>query len=156
MSVNYTYQQSEKEIEEVGTTGVFTKPLPQAYTPEQSANSTIFYEKYGLTLRLAHRYASEQLINDGLHGGAIWQEATSNLDFSSSYQINKNLSVSFQAINLTDEVIRNYYTTYNKPNEAGDIVLDEGNALDGNVPTNRTAAVFKNGRQFRIGLRGSF
>ncbi|TRX57997.1 TonB-dependent receptor [Thalassomonas sp. M1454] len=156
LSVNYTYQNSEKDPEEIGTTGLFTQPLPQENTPEHSANTTLYYEKYGVSLRLAHRYTGEQLINDGITGGAIWQEETNRLDFSSSYQINKMFSITFQATNLTDEVYRNYYTAYDIQNENGDVVYDEGNALDESVTTSRTASIYKSGRQYRIGIRGTF
>lgn len=156
LSVNYTYQHSEKDPEEIGTTGLFTQPLPQQYTPEHSANTTFFYEKDALTLRFAHRYSGVQLINDGITGGAIWQESTSILDFSSSYKINNMFTVTFQATNLTDEVYRNFYTAYDIQNSAGEVVYDEGSFFDNNGTKSRTAAVYKNGRQFRLGIRGTF
>lgn len=156
LSFNYTYQRSEKDPEEIGTTGLFTQPLPQRFTPEHSANTTMFYEKDGVTLRLAHRFSGVQLINDGITGGAIWQESTNILDFSSSYRINKMLTVTFQATNLTDEVYRNFYTAYDIQDSNGDVVYDEGSVFDNNVTKSRTADVYKNGRQYRIGIRGTF
>lgn len=156
LSVNYTYQHSEKDPEEIGTTGLFTQPLPQESTPEHSANTTLYYEKHGLSLRFAHRFSGVQLIDDGITGGAIWQESTSILDFSSSYQINKMFMLTFQVTNLTDEVYRNFYTAYDIQNEDGEVVYDEGSVFDNNVTTNRTADVYKNGRQFRLGIRGTF
>jgi iron complex outermembrane receptor protein len=156
LSVNYTYQNSEKDIEEIGTTGLFTQPLPQPFTPEHSANTTVFYEKDGIQMRLAHRYTGIQLINDGISGGAIWQEATERLDFSSSYQINKMLSLTFQIANLTDDTRRTYYTAYDTRTSNGVLILDEGNALDNDVTDSRTAAVYKTGRQYRLGLRAVF
>ncbi|MGJ8682768.1 TonB-dependent receptor, partial [Paraglaciecola sp.] len=124
LSFNYTYQRSEKDPEEIGTTGLFTQPLPQEFTPEHSANTTVFYEKDGTTLRFAHRYSGVQLINDGITGGAIWQESSSLLDFSSSYRINNMFTVTFQITNLTDEVYRNFYTAYDIQNSAGEVVYD--------------------------------
>ena len=156
VSFNYTYQSSEKDAEEIGTTGVFTKPLPQAFTPEHSANTTLFYEKYGITLRLAHRYAGTQLVNDGIAGVAIWQEETSRLDFSARYDVTDNISATFQVTNVTDEVWRHYVTAYNLQNAAGDVVYDEGNVFDNNVDESRTRAVFKNGTQYRLGIRIAF
>jgi TonB-dependent receptor len=156
LSVNYTYQDSEKEVEAVGTSGLITQPLPQAFTPKHSANATVFYEKDGLQLRLASRYTDVQLVNDGLLGGAIWQESTNRLDFSSSYAINKNFSVTFNVTNLTDETRRNFYTSYDTANAAGDIVLNEGNAIEDSVTQDRTSAVYKTGRQYRLGVRATF
>ena len=156
VSINYTYQNSEKEKQEIGTTGFFTQPLPQTLTPEHSANSTVFWENNGISLRLAHRFSSKQLVNDGLVGGAIWQESTNRLDFSSSYKINEMLSLTFNATNLTDDIRRTYYTSYDTRNSNDEIVFDEGNVFDGGVTTERTVAVFRNGRQFRLGIRGTF
>ncbi len=156
VSFNYTYQNSEKDVEEIGSTGLFTRPLPQAFTPEHSANTTLFYEKYGVTLRLAHRYAGEQLVNDGIAGVAIWQDATNRLDFSARYDLTDTISMSFQVTNVTDEVWRHYVTAYNLQNTAGDVVYDEGNVFDNSVDNSRTRAVFKNGTQFRLGIRTIF
>lgn len=156
LSVNYTYQHSEKDPEEIGTTGLFTQPLPQENTPEHSANTTLFYEQDALSMRLAHRYSSVQLVDDGITGGAIWQESTSFFDFSSSYQINKMFMLTFQVTNLTDEVYRNFYTAYDIQNSDGEVVYDEGSVYDNDVTTSRTAAVYKNGRQYRLGIRGTF
>ena len=156
VNFNYTYQSSEKDAEEIGSTGLFTRPLPQAFTPEHSANTTLFYEKYGLTLRLAHRYAGEQLVNDGIAGVAIWQDATNRLDFSARYAVTDTISVSFQVTNVTDEVWRHYVTAYNLQNTAGEVVYDEGNVFDNSVDNGRTRAVFKNGTQYRLGVRAIF
>lgn len=160
-SINYTYQDSESDPAEIGSTGLYLKTLPQAYTPKHSANTTVFWEKDGLMLRLANRYNDVQLVNRGLIGGATWQEATNRLDFSSSYRINQNFSVTFQATNLTNDTRRTFFTSANtrdvgNPNSQ-EVVMDEGNVIDGgNVTTSRTASVFKTGRQFRIGIRGTF
>ena len=156
VNFNYTYQNSEKDVEEIGSTGLFTRPLPQAFTPEHSANTTLFYEKYGLTLRLAHRYAGEQLVNDGIAGVAIWQDATNRLDFSARYQLTGAISLSFQVTNVTDDVWRHYVTAYNLQNTAGEVVYDEGSVFDNSVDNSRTRAVFKNGTQFRLGVRAIF
>ena len=156
VNFNYTYQNSEKDVEEIGSTGLFTRPLPQSYTPEHSANTTLFYEKYGLTLRLAHRYAGEQLVDDGIAGVAIWQDATNRFDFSARYALSSRISLSFQVTNITDEVWRHYVTAYNLQNTAGEVVYDEGNVFDNSVDNSRTRAVFKNGTQFRLGVRAIF
>lgn len=160
-SINYTYQSSESDPEEIGTSGVFLKPLPQPYTPEHSANTTVYWEKDGIQLRLANRYNSEQLVDRGLVGGATWQEATNRLDFSSSYQLTKNLSLTFHALNITDDTRRVFFTSANTRDAANpnsqEVVMDEGNVFDdSSITTTRTAAQYKTGRQFRVGIRGSF
>ncbi len=160
VSVNYTYQDSESEAQEIGSTGRFLRPLPQPFTPQHSANMTIFWEKDGIQLRLANRYTDVQAVSRN-NGGAIWQEASNRLDFSGSYAINKNFTVTFNALNITDETRRNFYTASGAVDASNlnsqEVVLDEGNVFDDSgITTNRTVALFKTGRQFRIGLRGTF
>ncbi|MER2490788.1 TonB-dependent receptor [Catenovulum sediminis] len=158
-SLNYTYQQSESDPEQIGTTERFLKPLPQPYTPEHSANTTLFWEKNGVTLRLAHRYNSTQLASRGLNGGASWQEATNRLDFSTTYELNKTVSLTFHATNLTDDQRRIYFTSSQTASvtDSTNIVMDEGNVLDdSSITTDRTLAVYRNGRHFRLGIRANF
>ncbi|TKB43677.1 TonB-dependent receptor domain-containing protein [Thalassotalea mangrovi] len=159
LSFNYTYQDSESDPEVLD--GITLKSLPQPYTPKHSANTTLFWEQNGTQFRLAHRFTDDQLVSRGLVGGATWQEETVRLDFSSNIKITDNLSLTLHALNLTDDTRRIYYTSANTraANNANssEIVLDEGNALDdSNVTESRTASIFKTGRQFRIGIRGTF
>ncbi len=160
VSANYTYQDSEREVEEIGTTGRFLRPLPQPFTPKHSANVTLFWEKDGTQMRLAHRFNDVQAVGqDGF--GATWQDATNRLDFSASYKINKNFTLTFNALNLTDDTRRNFYTASGSTDATNptsqEVVLDEGNVLDNDgITRNRTVAAFKTGRQWRIGIRGNF
>jgi TonB-dependent receptor len=156
LSVNYTYAESEKDVEVSSTTGVSVTPLPQAFTPKHSANTTLFWEKDGLMLRLAHRYNSKQLANDNFAfgQGVSWMDSSSRLDFSSTYKVNDMVTVSFQALNLTDETNRTFLTSRNY--KINGEIYDEGNALDENVDTSRTISEYRTGRQFRLGVRASF
>ncbi|MGJ8680554.1 TonB-dependent receptor domain-containing protein [Paraglaciecola sp.] len=159
-NINYTYADSESDAEVSVTTGQVIKPLPQPYTPKHSSNVTVFWEKDGAMLRLANRYNSTQLVNRGLASGASWLESNNRLDLSASYEINKNISVSFQALNLTNESRRTFYTsTRTVMGVAGDgtpILFDEGNVMDGDGNASRTLTEYKTGRQFRLGIRGNF
>lgn len=156
LSVNYTFADSESDKEVSVTTGKTVSPLPQPYTPRHSANTTLFWEKDGLMLRLAHRYNSIQLVNRNIADGnaAEWSDATSRLDFSSSYKLNDTISLTFQALNLTDDTNRNFLTSTGFVINGE--VLDEGNAMTDDVDTSRTTQLYKTGRQFRLGVRGSF
>ncbi|MGJ8694149.1 MAG: TonB-dependent receptor domain-containing protein [Thalassotalea sp.] len=158
-SINYTYQKSEQDVEAIGTTGFFTQPLPMPYTPMHSANTTLFWEQDGFMVRLAHRWTDEQLVDDGLIGGATWQDSSGRFDISSSYEYSKNIMFTFQATNLTDETRRIFYTAKESRacSDCTDIVLDEGNALDNDsITRDRTTAVYRTGRQFRFGVRVNF
>ncbi len=153
-SVNYTYSDSESE-QEVLLTGGIAKPLPQANTPKHSGNMTLFWEKDDVMLRLAARHTGEQLISRSINNGAEWKDKSTRLDFSSSYKVNENVSVTFQALNLTDETVRTFWTSTTAIINGEEI--DEGNVLDGGgATTSRTLQEFKTGRQFRLGVRANF
>ena len=156
VSVNYTFADSESDEEISATTGISVSPLPQPFTPRHSANTTVFWEKDDVMLRLAARYTSVQLINRNTASGfgASWLDASTRLDFSSSYSINKNIQVTFQALNLTDAVNRSFLTS--TAFEINGERLDEGNAMVDDVTTSRLLSEYKTGRQFRIGIRGNF
>ena len=156
LSLNYTFADSESDEEVSETTGRIVRPLPQPFTPRHSANTTLFWEKDDFMMRLAHRYNSIQLVNRNIADGnaAEWADSTSRLDFSSSYKVNDNVTVTFQALNLTDDTNRNFLTStgFNINGE----ILNEGNAMTENVETSRTTQLIRTGRQFRIGVRASF
>jgi iron complex outermembrane recepter protein len=80
-----------------------------------SANLIGFYQAHGLQARLAVQWQGTQLINLGQEqgGGAFGNEpvylaASTNLDFSTQYDIDPHLSVYFQASNLTNTIYHSY------------------------------------------------
>jgi len=158
---NYTFANSESDAEVLADTGRILKALPQAYTPKHTVNTTVYWEKDGHQLRLSHRYNSIQLVNRALTNGAEWQDARSNLDFSATYNLNKNVDFTFHALNLLNKSTRTFYTSTDMDlgmvDENGDAVLfDEGNAMDGDADTSRTISEWKTGRQFRLSARITF
>ncbi|WP_020208827.1 TonB-dependent receptor domain-containing protein [Gilvimarinus chinensis] len=159
LSMNYTYQESERDPVRVDGTDYFSDPLPAANTPKHTANTTVFWEYGDWELRLAHQYTGIQLVDGGTFGGAVWQDPTENLDFSSTYNINDTFSLTFHALNITDEITRQFYTARNR--QLGDFegaeVWDEGNPMDDSgVYDGRTDAQYRIGRSFRLALRMSF
>lgn len=76
-----------------------------------SYNLVAIYEKYGLSARLAYNWRSKFIAsytNDegrGI-GDSISVKPLKFLDFSASYDINKKITVSFDATNLLDETYR--------------------------------------------------
>ncbi|WP_143873479.1 TonB-dependent receptor [Catenovulum sediminis] len=169
--LSYTYQESktDPEYSTIDPTKLL-ESLPRAYVPEHSYNATVFWEKFGHQVRLAYRGKSDQLQQrDWQAIGHLWREGSGTLDLSLNYKINDTFLVSFQAINLADETVRNYFTSSNLDlgdqefvvNENGESILkdvpyDEGNALDGGVTKSRTQLEQKTGRIFRLGLRARF
>ncbi|KMT67083.1 TonB-dependent receptor domain-containing protein [Catenovulum maritimum] len=153
--VNYTFADSENEAE-VNDAGEIQTPFPQPNTPRHSSNTTVFWEKDGIMLRLAHRYNSAQLVNesafDGL--GATWLDESDRVDFSATYRLNNKVTFTLQATNLTDEDRTTFMTSRNWVINGER--LDEGNALTSNGDRSKIAQVIKTGRLFRMGVRVSF
>lgn len=74
-----------------------------------SANFIAFYEKYGFSVRAAYNWRDEFLAGrfDGTGGpNPVYTEPYGQIDFNASYDITDNLSVSAEAINLTNETQR--------------------------------------------------
>jgi iron complex outermembrane recepter protein len=101
-----------------------------------SYNFIPFYDKYGFQARLALNHQAEFLnsfgqIQNGSQFGIepTFVNATTYLDFSTSYQINRHLNVYFTALNLTNQV----YSTHGRFSEQ---ILD----------------VVETGRQFTLGV----
>jgi iron complex outermembrane recepter protein len=74
-----------------------------------SANLISFYQNYGFQARLAVQWQGEQFLNFGQEQNLsqfgtepTFLEASTEVDFSSSYDINDHLSAFFEALNLTD------------------------------------------------------
>lgn len=179
VSANYTFQDSEYD-EEFST--VFTDrllpTLPVADTPEHTYNFTTFWEQDGHQVRLSYRGSSDSLLgtdfNTGLQGrtwrqGTLWNEGRDQLDLSASYAINDSISVTFQAVNLTDESFRTYFTsrtldvlrvaapiTNENPSGFAFTDFEEGNPLDGDGSKSRTYTEFKTGIGYRLELRAKF
>lgn len=175
VSANYTYQQSEYESEYSSINPNLLLPsYPVADTPEHSYNFTAFWEHKGHQIRLSFQGMTDSLVGkdwaNGQYGrswnqGSIWNEGRNTLDLSASYQVNEDVTVTFQAINLTDEAFRTYFTsrTLNVVRQAADnaagydfVALEEGNPLDGDAPTHRTYTKYKVGSTYRLGVRVRF
>lgn len=161
VNLNYTFADSENDPEFIENTGTFLAPLPQAWTPRHSANSTIFWNMDGIELRLAHRYNGIQFISESATL-AKWQDASNRLDFSANYNYSENVSFSFHALNLTDDVTKSFVTSKSLDlghvNDNGESVLyDEGNPMkDSGVDRSKIYSQFKTGRNFRLSARIKF
>lgn len=175
VSANYTYQQSEYESEYSSINPNLLLPsYPVADTPEHSYNFTGFWEHEGHQIRLSFRGTSDSLVGkdwaNGQYGrswnqGSIWNEGRNTLDLSATYKVNEDITITFQAINLTDEAYRTYFTSRTlevvkvaADNAAGYdfAALEEGNPLDGDAPTHRTYTKYKVGSTYRLGVRVNF
>jgi iron complex outermembrane receptor protein len=95
---NYTLVDSEVDYDFSGTT--ITERL--LGLSNRSYNATLYYDdgSFGARFSLAHR--SDYLLNGPNQGGNLWEysESETRLDFSSSYDVNKYLKFSLEAVNL--------------------------------------------------------
>jgi TonB-dependent receptor len=98
---NYTYVDSD-EIRGFS---------PNAY------NATLYYEKDRLSARIsaAYRDAYQTVAPNASGRDEQGYGSTTNIDFSSSYKLNDNFDITFEAINLTDEFEKQVF-------DAGDLV----------------------------------
>ncbi|WP_111979252.1 TonB-dependent receptor domain-containing protein [Algibacillus agarilyticus] len=172
---NYTYQDSEYGSQESTlVAGEFLPTFPVADTPEHSYNASLYWEQEGHQVRLSYRGSTDSLVgmdwDTGLRGrtwnqGTLWNEGRDTLDLSANYQLNDNVSFSFQVNNLTNEDYRMYYTSRtlsvvpvaNADNTGYDYVdLVEGNPLEGEATKSRTYNNYKVGTNYRLGVRVNF
>ncbi|MCL1045038.1 TonB-dependent receptor [Shewanella electrodiphila] len=148
---NYTYSDSEvdEERDSQGNIIFASSPLPR--TSKHTFNATVFWEKGDTLLRIAYNNRSDYLNSRAAQdGNAVWTEGYDSLDFSSSYQINKMISINFQAVNLTDTVIRTYNSNVVDP-----LLPAEALTL-GDAPDHRTISASNVGTTYRLGTRINF
>jgi iron complex outermembrane receptor protein len=78
-----------------------------------SYNVTLAYDRAGLGMRLSYVWRDDFLNNNEARLFAnpigIWRQDEASLDFQLSYNITDTLAISFDAVNLTEEVQRSYY-----------------------------------------------
>ena len=109
--LNYTGVESEiTYITVSGAVGA-----PPVYTPvtddltglsKDAYNATLYFDNKVFSARVSAAYRSDYLTTvPGRNSNDVEGTAeTMNIDFSTSYNINDNFSVSLEALNLTDEV----------------------------------------------------
>ena len=103
---------------------------------QNTYNLGVYYENDSLSARLNYNYRSEYFLAQTEIGNQMRDEQ-SQWDAQFSYYITDNISVQLEAINLTDEIIENYY-----------IRESDGARLGGSS--------FANGRRFFIGANYKF
>ncbi len=139
MLLNYTHVESEIDYvtSAAGTTPPVTNDLvnlsPNAW------NATLYYEADGLSIRTSAAYRDAYLTAVPASNAYPVQDAEGTnsalfVDLSASYNINDNFTVSFEALNLTDEFNDQFIDT----------------------TANREVVYTHTGRQFFLGARYKF
>ncbi len=121
IQANYTYVDSETEVPEetspVDTDGSEYASLPLEGLSEDTYNLMLMYENHGWTARLAYNWRSEQLLAvgpngwNGSNGGVDWRlpvytDDYGQLDFSLGYDLNDEVSLHFDAYNISESDTR--------------------------------------------------
>lgn len=94
---NYTYSDASSASGD---------PIPS--NSEHSANLTAFYENQRFSARLSYNYRSDFFI-DIDRGRELFSDDIESLDMSVSVNVTDNIALTFDAINLTDEELFQYY-----------------------------------------------
>ncbi|MEO1548393.1 MAG: TonB-dependent receptor [Bacteroidota bacterium] len=113
VDANYTFTDSEVQVP--------GRDEKQQLFGQSSSiyNASLFYEKYGLSARIAANFKGSYL--DELQGSGPEQDRyyddNLNLDFSASYNISKSLRVFVEVNNLLNEPLRYYHGDPNRPEQ---------------------------------------
>lgn len=113
VQANYTYTNSSdsEAISTASRPGVISAGSGVEGFSKNAYNFIVFYDKDQFQTRLAYNWRSEYLLSrSSLVGQGLpnHSDAYGQLDFSSSYDINDNFTVSAEVINLTDENVLQY------------------------------------------------
>jgi TonB-dependent receptor len=104
---NYTYTQSSVDGLPMERADVDELGLPG--TCQNMVNGSLFFEKYGLNLRVSMNYATDYI--DELGSESFYDRYYDSqlfVDVNASYAINANFTIFVDAVNLTDQPLRYY------------------------------------------------
>ncbi len=109
--LNYTYVDSK--IQYVTSTGVASLRTDLTGLSKNAYNVTLFYERGPFSARVTRAHRDDYLTtvpgrnNNDVEG----TKGTTNIDFSASYKLNDQMSVTFEGVNLSDEFNDQYVSS---------------------------------------------
>ncbi len=148
VSANLTLNDSEVTKPAIGAVPARKVRLPN--TSDSVYNVGVYYEKYGLSLRLQYQRRSmwlDSVANDDADGGDTYWDADDEMDFSARYAINRNVEIYFDASNLLNQPGRRFA-------DPSGILTAKG--MPTGVIKNQTMEWERFGRRFSGGLRVNF
>jgi TonB-dependent receptor len=79
-----------------------------------TANATLIYDKHGISARLSYNWRGKFLAetNRGAAHNPAFNDPYGQVDISINYDLTKNISLSFEGINLLEEGVRSYSRDY--------------------------------------------
>lgn len=126
VQANITLNDSEITVPSVG--GVPERKIPLIGASEVAYNVSLYYERYGLSARLAYQFRTPwgqsvgdyQVLNGRtvpVTNGDIYWDNDEELDLAIRYRVNDRLELTFDAANLTNDRGRRYGDTTAYPIE---------------------------------------
>ncbi|TRX53945.1 TonB-dependent receptor [Thalassomonas sp. M1454] len=103
-AINYTYNDSETQLVNEVTGEFMTLPG----LSKDTFNASVYWEKYGVNVRLAYNFRSEYFRQFSWSGEAVYVDDYDQFDLTAGYRFSKALSVNFNARNLTGEKTYEY------------------------------------------------
>jgi TonB-dependent receptor len=153
--LNYTYADSEADYDDREGELDPYDAYPLLNTSEHTYNATVFFENERVAARLAYNWRSERLIAPDSRQMSTWADAIGSLDASFNINLTENVSLTGNAVNLTDEFPRQFQTVaFVNGNQPGVVV--EGDALGNSLYEGRTSRLNYYGRTYRLGVRVTF
>ena len=102
-------------------------------TSDHMVNLTGYYEQDNFSARVMYNYRTEWYKGLHFNGNELWNDTYGQWDASINYDVTENISINFEAINLTDEEVVEY-----------------------NTDKDRVMSLYANGRRFSLGARFNF
>lgn len=130
VTANYTYTNAKRDEERD-----LTAPgsgLVEG-TSRHMMNASVYYENDTVSARLMYNYRTEWYKGLHFNGDELWNDSYGQLDASFGYNLTDSITLSLEAINLTNEEVVEY-----------------------NTDTARLFSIYQNGRRFTAGVRMSF
>ena len=130
VSANYTYTNAERDEQrdlEVPGSGLVEG------TSRHMMNASVYYETDVISARLMYNHRSEWYKGLHFNGDELWNDSYGQVDASFGYNLTDNITLSLEAVNLTDEEVVEY-----------------------NTDNARLFSIYQNGRRFVAGIRMNF
>lgn len=115
IQASLTLLDSNQDIPQFNNTGEITGYIPQPIfgVSDTSYSGVLIYEKENYSARLAYVWRDDFLNNyeAALFANplGVYRKPEQSLDFQMSYDVTENLTVTFDATNLTEEYYQSYY-----------------------------------------------
>jgi TonB-dependent receptor len=138
-----TLSATDPDVAAGRVTVIDTAKLPLQGLSKHNANLQVFYEKYGISARLAYNWRSEFLVTVRdviVPYQPIMQAASGQLDGSIFYQLTPKVKIGLQAVNINNNVTKTLAVVDTKGNQ----LVEAGRSW------------FINDRRFTFIVRGTF